>query len=314
MSRIARLVTTTYLLVLCAASVGRAGHIESASMGGSTSNGFSVFSTPTKWNPGTNSASIFRANKKGPRTAGGASWSIMGAGHTDASGADSSHGANTSELITGLNVSGFGASDYEGMVDAVLNVWADASGFTNLGQVADRGVSAGASESIGGHLGDIRLAAWEIAEANVLAHAYQPGSEAIFGTGGTIAGDVHVDVNRTWSDDPTDTNADADVDLMTVLLHELGHSLGLGHSTTSGSVMEAVYGGARRELTADDLAGIHYIYGSNEANDGGGGGGKPPWAGGPGGRSIVPEPSSTLLATLGWICLLATRGQRRSRL
>ena len=89
MSRIARLVTTTYLLVLCAASVGRAGHIESASMGGSTS-----------------------------------------------------------KLITGLNVSGFGASDYEGMVDAVLNVWADASGFTNLGQVADGGVSAGASESI----------------------------------------------------------------------------------------------------------------------------------------------------------------------
>ncbi len=50
------------------------------------------------------------------------------------------------------------------------------------------------------------------------------------------------------------------IDLQTVWLHEFGHGLGLGHSNVSGSVMEAVYDGPRRDLHQDDIAGITSIY------------------------------------------------------
>ncbi|HXF51251.1 MAG TPA: matrixin family metalloprotease [Dehalococcoidia bacterium] len=49
-------------------------------------------------------------------------------------------------------------------------------------------------------------------------------------------------------------------DLETVLLHELGHSLGLDHSATTNSVMYAGYLGVRRALTLDDVFGVTLLY------------------------------------------------------
>lgn len=49
-------------------------------------------------------------------------------------------------------------------------------------------------------------------------------------------------------------------DLETVLLHELGHALGLDHSATTHSVMYAGYLGVRRALTLDDVYGITILY------------------------------------------------------
>jgi hypothetical protein len=149
------------------------------------------------------------------------------------------------------------------LINTTLNIWATVSGFTNLGQVADGGADAGAPEANGGHLGDIRVAAWTINEPTVLAHAFQPGTESIFADG-TIAGDIHIDVPRTWVDQPNDSVFDQDIDLFTVVLHELGHALGLGHSNVTGSVMEPIYSGGRRTLHTDDIAGIRSLYGIPE--------------------------------------------------
>lgn len=209
----------------------------------------------TAWDPGANTAS-FRPPPVGP---GGATFSLMGAGFTDASGWDPGHSGSTVDITT-LGIPGYTAANYAADINSALNVWASPSLFTNLGQVADGGVNAGASQVTGGHLGDIRVGAWGITSAGVLAHAFYPATEAIWGLGGTIGGDVHFDTGWTWADDPTDTTADADFDFYTVALHELGHALGLGHSTVAGSVMYPYYGGARRTITADDIAGIQAIY------------------------------------------------------
>ena len=109
-------------------------------------------------------------------------------------------------------------------------------------------------------------------------------------TAGNIAGDVHFDDSNSWSDG----GAGGTIDFFTVALHELGHALGLGHSADTTSVMYAYYGGPRRVLTADDIAGIQAIYGA------------PVVAG-------VPEPASLAMWGLGALGMAFARRRRNRR-
>ena len=91
----------------------------------------------------------------------------------------------------------------------------------------------------------------------VLAHAFfppVPPSAPI-----PIQGDTHFDEAETWS--ITVPPAAGQFDLTTVAIHEFGHALGLNHSPVVGSCMQAFYGGPRRVLHGDDIAGIVSIYG-----------------------------------------------------
>ncbi len=220
---------------------------------------------PTKWDIGPNAASEHSfVAPAGPAAAGSATFSIVPAGRTADHAADTSHGANRTAAITALNVGGFDAEDdYAALFDWALDTWAGVSGFTNLGQVIDSGANVGSSDADGGHPGDIRIAAWELS-SSLVAHAFQPGTESIYGLGGTVAGDLHIDVNRNWIDDPLATASTSRFDIYTIVLHEMGHALGLGHSSVRGSVMENAYRGARRELTSDDIAAIQAVYGVPE--------------------------------------------------
>ena len=260
-----------------------------ADLGGGEGNNEFTFLGPTAWDPGLNTS---RTNV-GPAP-GGASWSAMPAGitisgnavfETITGGGDHPDLDTTTDIETMITA---GADGLEyGLFNSAFNVWAAAAAITNLGKVADGALivptgAVGDAEAFNGHLGDIRVAGLTFDGAfGVLAHAYAPGTETsdFFHT---IGGDVHFDVGETWADDPTDTTGDADFDFFTVALHELGHSLGLGHSEVVGSVMEPIYAGARRTLHPDDIAGIQAIYG-------------------------VPEPTSIVLVLLGSLGLLAVR-------
>lgn len=90
----------------------------------------------------------------------------------------------------------------------------------------------------------------------VLAHAYFPPPNS-----GTLAGDMHFDDGEAWSEF-AQIGGFQPIDLQTVALHEIGHSLGLNHTPVANSVMEAFYNGSRRVLGTDDIAGIRSIYGS----------------------------------------------------
>ncbi|MCO5297800.1 MAG: matrixin family metalloprotease [Fimbriimonadaceae bacterium] len=229
-----------------------------------------------KWDVGVNKAEVMAGNLG---TAGSATWSVMGAG-LGMEGYETHGGALTTSL-TALT-----SGDEIAMIGAAIDAWAAVCNFTNLGMVADGGVNGGASEASGGHLGDMRFASIFIdggAGPNVLAHAYTPGTETLNGAGGTILGDVHFDNGNTWGDGSGGT-----IDFYTVALHEIGHALGLGHSSVTGSIMEPVYAGPRHTLHADDIAGIQAIYGA---------------------RAPVPEPATMVLAT----AALLTAARRRKR-
>ena len=51
---------------------------------------------------------------------------------------------------------------------------------------------------------------------------------------------------------------------MTVAIHELGHALGMGHSTDSAAAMYPAYTTTKQAVTADDIGGIRTIYNSRQ--------------------------------------------------
>ncbi|XXT23276.1 matrixin family metalloprotease [Sorangium sp. So ce429] len=90
----------------------------------------------------------------------------------------------------------------------------------------------------------------------VLAHAFYPPPN-----GGTLAGDAHFDDAETWTLDVRSSSSHP-IDLVTVAAHEIGHALGLGHSTDSAALMYPYYTGSHRHLDLDDVDGIQAIYGT----------------------------------------------------
>lgn len=129
------------------------------------------------------------------------------------------------------------ASTVQAAIDGAFSRWAAVSPlrFTLVGGVRDI--------EIGFHQGDHGDGYPFDGPSGVLAHAFYP-----------TVGDVHFDEAETWSTNGTD------FDLATVAVHELGHSLGLAHSTVSTAVMYPYYSGIRRELASDDIQGIQSLY------------------------------------------------------
>ena len=93
-----------------------------------------------------------------------------------------------------------------------------------------------------------------------LAHAYFPPP-----AGDPLAGDVHFDEDETWTD-ATRGSAAQPIDLVSVAAHEIGHSLGLDHTTVSGSLMVFDYTQSHRFLGSDDIAGVQSLYGTPSNN------------------------------------------------
>ncbi|XP_066296423.1 matrix metalloproteinase-16-like [Branchiostoma lanceolatum] len=85
-----------------------------------------------------------------------------------------------------------------------------------------------------------------------LAHAFPPDIDSDF------RGDVHFDDSETWTMDKKEG-----INLYQLAVHEIGHSLGLSHSTQHNSVMYPYYHGLRRHfrLHPDDIRHIQRLYG-----------------------------------------------------
>lgn len=90
---------------------------------------------------------------------------------------------------------------------------------------------------------------------NVLAHATFPSPYVAVNQ--VI---LHFDNSERWVNDPT-----RNVDMVTVAIHEIGHTLGLGHSQDPNAIMYAAYSGPDRTLGQDDINGIQALYGVGSA-------------------------------------------------
>ncbi|XP_030524823.1 metalloendoproteinase 1-MMP-like [Rhodamnia argentea] len=88
----------------------------------------------------------------------------------------------------------------------------------------------------------------------VLAHAFSPEN-----------GRFHLDAAETWAVDFEREKSRVAVDLETVATHEIGHVLGLAHSTVTEAVMYPSLSPRTRkvDLRMDDVDGVQALYGSN---------------------------------------------------
>jgi len=138
---------------------------------------------------------------------------------------------------------------YQEAVQQAAAQWDDVAGIT-LVQVAD---SAAADIRIG--CANFGATGGQIGETD---YSYTTGAVQAFTPGVTVR--IEDPAERPVGSDGL--YAGTGTSLAQVVLHEVGHALGLGHSTDPSSVMYPVATAANRSFDGTDLDGIHALYGA----------------------------------------------------
>ncbi len=122
----------------------------------------------------------------------------------------------------------------------------------NFTIVADDGsaTGSGAYQQGAGNFGDIRLGGFN-GSGSWLGMATLPQPACNYSAGG----DWNLNLTQPWV-----INQTGGFDLFTVAAHEMGHALGLYHSTVSAAVMYSVYNATKTSLRSDDISGIRAVY------------------------------------------------------
>ncbi len=161
-------------------------------------------------------------------------------------------GQQDSRLYQGLSSLGTTAQWQAALAEA-FQKWAIQSNI-NFGLVDDSGVASGVYGPTRGdeRFGDIRISGFDFS-TDTFAEAVSEQTRAV----GTWAGDIVFNTHAAWG---TLTNIEA------AALHEVGHVLGLEHSSNANSVMHAHGGNGITDLIAEDIAKLQSIYGTRQSD------------------------------------------------
>ena len=166
-------------------------------------------------------------------------------------------GGQSTNLFSKFN-SMFGSpSTWENLILQAAQLWAQQTNI-NFAIVPDNGAMDGSGNYQQGDpgFGDIRIGGFNF-YSTTLAGACMPPPVNNYSAAGDIAFNTAM---------PFRSNGSA-YDLITVAAHEIGHSLGLMHSTFTSDMMYSCYNGMKRSLDQRRHAGIQSIYGGPRQQD-----------------------------------------------
>jgi hypothetical protein len=101
----------------------------------------------------------------------------------------------------------------------------------------------------------------------VSAFDFGPGGIVALTEGNGSGWRIRLNESFLWDDGPG-APAGSALDVQSIVTHEYGHALGLGHSNVMGATMfPAIIGNGlpQRSIEADDIAGMQFIYGTQSA-------------------------------------------------
>ncbi len=192
-----------------------------------------------------------------PGSPGGTiTWSIMPDGTTIDPAFNDPNITGVSSLNAIMN--GLGYSQAIAAIERSFAQWSAAANISFV-QVPDSGAPFHGATATYPNTGQIRLGAFPI-NAGIGAVGYAPPPN-----GGNLEGDVLLNANSTFFFDDGAEGELIDVfnDFEGLVLHELGHAIGLAHSDAQSvmSVNYDVYKYVNRILDTDDLAAAQFLYG-----------------------------------------------------
>lgn len=159
------------------------------------------------------------------------------------------HGVNNLNAVFDAK---FGAGAWEVQIARALATWETVAN-VDFSPVPDSFKDQNALGRAQGdpRFGDIRFGGYGFAnDTTTLAQTYFPPPN-----GSTAAGDVEINTSLNFG-------IGNNYDLYSVMLHELGHSLGLDHVSIPSEVMFPSYQGIRQGVSPGDVAGVQAIYGA----------------------------------------------------
>jgi hypothetical protein len=160
-----------------------------------------------------------------------------------------SWGSGTDNLNATLDAE-FDGTSWEGLIADAFQVWSAATNL-NFELVPDGDYAFNTSGLAEGdsRFGDIRIGGYNLGSPTTIAQTYGPPPD-----GSTGAGDVMLNTSMNFG-------PGSGYDFETVMIHEIGHALGLGESPQPTSVMYSYYSGVHHSLSPYDVEGIQSLYG-----------------------------------------------------